>query len=86
MNNQREENMRKHKTFIQKYAILCKSAGVFSMFCVGRGSTVNNDVLAAQRKHEKTLCVKKIKALFYKIVSVLSMFHAWCRITVNTDT
>ena len=38
------------------------------MFCVGHGSNVNSEVLAAQRKHEKTLCVKKMKALFCKIV------------------
>ena len=55
------------------------------MFCVGRGSTINTKVLAAQGEHEKTPCVKQIHALFYKDVTVLWMFHAWCRITVNTD-
>ena len=82
----REENMGKHYTFIQKYVILCQSAGVFSMFCVGRGSTVNNDVLAAQRKHEKTLGIYAQSAIFCQNVNVLSLFHAWCKITINTDT
>ena len=56
------------------------------MFCVGRGSTVNNDVLAAQRKHEKTPAIYMNSSIFCQNVSVLSLFHVWCKITVNTDT
>ena len=37
------------------------------MFCVGRGSTVNNDVLAAQRKHEKTLGIIRIMPFSVKM-------------------
>ena len=50
---------------------MCKRVIVFPMFCVGRGSTVNSEVLAAKGKHEKTLCVNKIQALFCQNVSVL---------------
>ena len=56
------------------------------MFCVGRESTVNNDDLAAQRKHEKTPTIYAHKSIFCQNVSVLSLFHVWCKLTVNTDT
>ena len=52
-----------------------ESASVFSMFCVGHGSTVNIDVLSARRKHEKTLPNKK------KIVYFL--FKCQCFLVVS---
>ena len=48
---------------------MCQTAIVFSMFQLGRRSTANIDVLAAQEKHEKALDFIKNKS------AQISMFY-----------
>ena len=67
MNNKCEEEHEKTLGFYTKVRyFVWRSARVFSMFCVGRGNTVNSEVLAAQRKHDKTLCAKKIENTLFQ--------------------